>query len=214
MAAQAWSSACVITSPGCAPEIPYRRSITKNGTPVAPSALRGLLVRRDLGAELIGVEHRRHLGRIKPDVGGQPGQGRAVEDRLLLGEVRAVQPLDQLGLEPALARQLQQPVRVPGAAAAQIAHPEGQAGLGGALLHLLLRGLRLLRAHPVLGGQPLGRRRRRVLGRGRVELERAVHDVHFVAMAELPECVLKVPFAQIAPWAHDVRPDLYLHADG
>ena len=147
---QAWLSAWPISSGGCAPEIPYRRSITKNGTPVAPRACARLLVGGHVGTELVGAEHGRDLGRIEPDFDGQPGQGSAVEHRILLGEVRAVQPLDQLGLPPVLPGQLQQPVCVPGVAAAQVTHPERQASLRGALLHLLLGAPRLVGLIPYL----------------------------------------------------------------
>ena len=37
VSAQTRSSTCAMVSAGCAPEIPYRRSMTKKGTPVTPS---------------------------------------------------------------------------------------------------------------------------------------------------------------------------------
>jgi hypothetical protein len=134
-----------------------------------------------------------------------------VEDGGLIGEVRAVQPLGQLGLPAPGPGQLQQPVRVPGAAAPQIRHAEGQPGLGGPLLHLPLGRAGLLQAHPVLAGQHLGRRRGHPGWRERVQLEGAVDDLDLVAVREPLQRLPEVPGAQVAPRAHHVRPDLDLH---
>src|SRR5215469_15287738 len=95
---------------------------------------------------------------VQTHVGRETGERGVVEDRGLIGKVRAVQPLGQLGLPAPCPGQMQQPVRVPGVAAAQILHAEGQPGLGGSLLHLPLGLAGLFQAQPVLAGQPLDRR--------------------------------------------------------
>src|SRR5207249_3721956 len=77
--------------------------------------------------------------------------------------------------------------------------------------HLPLGLAGLLQAHPVLAGQRLDRRRGHPGRRRRVQLERAVDDLDLIAVGETLQRLLKVPLAEIAPWAHDVRPDLDLH---
>src|SRR5262249_50746904 len=45
----------------------------------------------------------------------------------------------------------------------------------------------------------------------RIELERPPHDLHIPGMRELGQRALETPLPEVAPGAHDVRPDLYLH---
>src|SRR5690242_9322528 len=148
---------------------------------------------------------------VQPHVGRETGERGVVEDRGLIGEVRAVQPLGQLGLPAPRPGQLQQPVRVPGVAAPQVLHAEGQPGLGRTPFHLPLRLAGLLQAQPVLAGQRLDRRRGHPGRRRRVQLERAVDDLDLVAVREMLQRLLEIPLAEVAPRAHDVRPDLDLH---
>jgi hypothetical protein len=74
-----------------------------------------------------------------------------------------------------------------------------------------------VRPHRLDTGAVLGRQRgesrvRLALGNARVELEGAPDHLDLVAVRELLECALQSALADVAPRAHDVGPDLYLHA--
>src|SRR5690606_12399869 len=81
--------------------------------------------------------------------------------------------------------------------------------VGDALLHLP----RLVDADAVLGGEALRGTAGLTgpFGRG-VELAAAPDDLHVLAVLEAVECRLEAALADVAPGAHDVRPDLDLHS--
>src|SRR5215472_11057009 len=103
-------------------------------------------------------------------------------------------------------------MRIPRVSAAEAVHPESQSVARGSLLHLALSLLSLADGHPVFGREPLHGRHLCLLRRRRVELEGAVDDLDLVTVRERVQSLLEAPLPEVAPRAHDVGPNLDLHA--
>src|SRR3954470_9757960 len=154
------------------------------------------------------VEHLADLLGREPRLHGEALQRVAVADRLALAEVRAHEPLHGRVAEPVLRSEVDEAVRVEGVAAARLGEVVGEAVLGGEGGDLGLPARGLLHRHAVLLGEPLGRL---ALGDGRrlgVELEAVPEDGDVVAVLEPCERCLEAALADVAPGAHDVRPDV------
>ncbi len=168
-----------------------------------------------VGAHLVGVagggEDLARLVGVQAGVGGQPHQDVVGCGGLALGEGRAHQALLERVLHPALRGQVQQAVRVEGAAAAHEVEAEVEAVLRGCGRHRVEHLLRLLQGAAVLGGEVLRLPLGALGGRRGVELEGAPDDLDLVAVREGGERLLEAALPDVAPRADDVGPDLDSH---
>ena len=175
-----------------------------------PSQARLLLVILDLlRGPRIGQRGLR-LASVQPGLGGHRGQAGRIEDRPPRTEVGAVQRVDHGWAVPVGLGILQQPVRGPGVAQLPV-HGEVQPGLLGQALHPALSRRGLRRGHAVPGRQHVQHGLGGPGGPRRVQLERVVDDLDFVAVLEPAQRGVKTRLAQIAPGADDVGPDVHAH---
>jgi hypothetical protein len=138
-----------------------------------------------------------------------------VADRAPLLQIGAEQALLERVLFSALARQMQESVRVERVARLDVLEVERQAVRGGDADHALDHVLGLRDAAAVLAGEPLRVRLLVSDRRGsRIELERAPGHDDLVPVGKLGEGRLEPALADVAPWARDVGPDLNLESFG
>ena len=188
-----------------------RRSITKHGTALMPSAAavrsssRTSAAKRSLAsvvADLVGVE---------ADVDREPLERGVVAHQLALAQVAAHQALLHRVLAAVQRREVHEPVRVERVAGARGLEVEVEPLARRRGGHLVLHRPRLLDARPVLAREVLGAVALALGRRAGVELEAAPGDADLVAVLEGGERGLEAALADVAPGAGDVGPDLDVH---
>ena len=149
-ASQPRRSSSPSASAGCAPAAPIRRSTTKKGTALIPSAHGRALVLADVGRVAVAGEHVAHVVLGQADLEREARERLGVADALALGVVGAHQALLHRVLHAVGLGQLHEPVGVEGVAAAREVGAHVQAVGGRDLGELALAGERLVAAHAVL----------------------------------------------------------------
>jgi len=172
------------------------------------------LVRAHRARTGVGGQRGPHRPGVQPGLGGDRHQHLGVVHHAPVLEVRAHQPLHDVGgrvRTTELARDVHQAVRVEGVRRDHGVEVVGQADGRGDRGHLGEHLPDLVQRHPLALGQHRGlglpgvRRRRLRVG---LQLERAPGDADVVAVLERAERLGEPALADVAPGAGDVGPDL------
>ena len=158
---------------------------------------------------------REHLARrigIEADLGRQRDEVVGAEHAPALLEVGGVHRLQEaLGDERILALCPQrETMRIAGVAGHRANEVVVKAFAGCNLGDVGHHRERFITTYPVLRREVVDRRCRRG-ARRRIELERAVHDLHLIGDAPLRQGTLQATLADVAPGTHDISPDFDLH---
>ena len=212
LSCHACSRAAVNVSAGWAPESPNFRSITKNGTPVMPRARPSSKSSRTSSAYLSVVNSSSSSAGADPEVQPQRGQVVPAADVLALLEVVAEQAFLCGVLLPVGGGEVDQPVGGEAVGHHDVVETVVEALALGLLRHMLEHAGDLRRGHALAGAQVVQFGAVVVLRERGVQLVAAPLHLHGVAVRERRKGGFKAAFADVAPGAGDVGPDLNLHA--